>query len=125
MPRPEEFPIKFQFAITKEMDSAINDWRRKQDDLPNRSAAIRRLVDRGLGGRSIPVIVATGDAPKSANRKASDMAGEQIDKLGDSSATAEERQTRKRRLLKGPPEFRDLRVDHPKPKGTTRKGPRK
>jgi transcriptional regulator with XRE-family HTH domain len=62
---------------------------------------------------------------KPPKRKASEMAGEQIDKLGDSSATSEERQTRKRRLLKGPPEFRDLRVDHPKPKGTTRKGPRK
>jgi hypothetical protein len=46
------------------------------------------------------------------------MAGQQIDKLGDSSATDEQRQTRKRRLLKGPTEFRDMRVDLPKPKGT-------
>jgi hypothetical protein len=105
---------------------AIDRWASREADQPSRPEAIRRLIELGLTApRSIPVIVATGDAPKSAKRKASDMAGEQIDKLGDSSATSEERQTRKRRLLKGPPEFRDLRVDHPKPKGTTRKGVRK
>jgi len=37
------------------------------------------------------------------------MASQQIDKLGDLSATVEERQSRKRRLLKGPKEFRDIR----------------
>jgi hypothetical protein len=34
------------------------------------------------------------------------MAGQQIDKLADSIETPEERQQRKRRLLKGPTEFR-------------------
>src|ERR1700730_2144552 len=47
---------------------------------------------------------------KGTSSKASDMAGVQIDKLGDPSATVEERKTRKRRLLKGPTEFRDMRV---------------
>jgi hypothetical protein len=41
--------------------------------------------------------------------KASDLASEQIDKLSDPSATKEERQQRKQRLLKGPKEFRGLR----------------
>jgi hypothetical protein len=41
--------------------------------------------------------------------KASDMAAQEIDRLGDPSATDEERQHRKRRLLKGPKEFRDIR----------------
>ena len=45
MPRPEEFPVKFQLAIDAEMEAAINDWRRQQDDLPNRSEAIRRLIE--------------------------------------------------------------------------------
>ena len=48
--------------------------------------------------------------------KALDLADQQIDKLSDQSVTAEERQTRKRRLLKGPREFRDIRADSPKPK---------
>ena len=41
--------------------------------------------------------------------KASEMAGEEIDRLGDPLATDEERQLRKRRLIKGPQEFRDIR----------------
>ena len=53
--------------------------------------------------------------PKAAS-KASDMAGKQIDKLGDASATNEERQSRKRRLLKGPKEFRDIRALAEQPK---------
>jgi hypothetical protein len=48
MPRTEEFPIKFQLGIAEEMDVAINEWRRRQEDLPNRSEAIRRLVELGL-----------------------------------------------------------------------------
>src|SRR5215470_4614077 len=41
--------------------------------------------------------------------KARAMAGREIDRLSDPSATEEERQRRKRRLLKGPKEFRDVR----------------
>jgi len=41
--------------------------------------------------------------------KASEMAGEEIDRLGDPLATDEERQLRKQRLIKGPPEFRHIR----------------
>jgi len=48
MARPEQFPIKFQFAISEEMEAAISEWRRRQADLPNRSEAIRRLVEAAL-----------------------------------------------------------------------------
>jgi hypothetical protein len=48
--------------------------------------------------------------------KARDLADQQIDKLSDQSASAEERQARKQRLVKGPREFRDIRDDLPKPK---------
>jgi hypothetical protein len=43
-------------------------------------------------------------SPKAA-AKARDLADQEIDKLSDQSATAEERQERKRRLLKRPGEF--------------------
>ena len=46
--------------------------------------------------------------------KASEMAGEETDRLGDPSATDEERQLRKQRLIKGPQEFRDIRSDRAK-----------
>jgi hypothetical protein len=41
--------------------------------------------------------------------KAAEMAGRKIDQLGDRSATDEERASRKRRLIRGPKEFRDMR----------------
>jgi hypothetical protein len=42
------------------------------------------------------------------------MASQEIDRLGDPSATDEERQLRKRRLIRGPNEFRDIRRNRPK-----------
>ena len=45
--------------------------------------------------------------------KAAKMAGDVIDQQADLSATSEERDSRKRRLLKGPKEFREMRRDHP------------
>lgn len=48
--------------------------------------------------------------------KAADLAGEVVDQHADHSATSEERASRKRKLLKGPKEFRDLRRDQPKTK---------
>ena len=44
------------------------------------------------------------------SRQAADMAGKEIDRLEDLTATSEQRETRKRRLIKGPKEFRDLRL---------------
>jgi hypothetical protein len=41
--------------------------------------------------------------------KASEMAAQEIERLIDPSASEEERQRRKRRLIKGPKEFRDVR----------------
>ena len=55
--------------------------------------------------------------------KASEMAGEEIDRLGDPLATDEERQLRKRRLIKGPQEFRDIRINRAKEPGIPRMTP--
>jgi hypothetical protein len=46
--------------------------------------------------------------------KASEMAAEEIDRLGDPLATDEERQLRKGRLISGPQEFRDIRSNRAK-----------
>jgi hypothetical protein len=58
-------------------------------------------IDRGIELR-----------PKEATN-ASEMAAEEIDRLGDPLAT-EERQIRKRRLIEGPQEFRDIRSNRAK-----------
>src|SRR5262247_1534931 len=69
-------------------------------------------------------IIATLHAPRAqrANArpkraaKAREMAGQTLDRLIDRSASEEERHTRKRRLLKGPKEFRDIRDKRVEPK---------
>jgi hypothetical protein len=64
--------------------------------------------------KSILVTLHAPSAPQTGVRtkkaaKASEMAAQEIDRLIDPSAPDEERQRRKRRLLKGPKEFRDVR----------------
>ena len=87
---------------------AIDRWRRQQPDTPGRTEAVRLLVEWALA--EMP---STSRRNPKAASKARDLASEEIDKLIDPSATEEERQQRKRRLLKGPKEFRDIRGDTP------------
>jgi len=49
--------------------------------------------------------------------KSAGMAGRTIDALADQSATAEDQAKRKRRLLKGPQEFREMREGSSKSRG--------
>jgi Arc/MetJ-type ribon-helix-helix transcriptional regulator len=93
-----------------ELTAAIDKWAAR-NDAPSRSDAIRRLVELGLA-KSQPM---KKRSPKAAS-KALELAARQVDKLADSSIPPEERQRRKRRLLKGPGEFRELRADLPKKK---------
>ena len=53
---------------------------------------------------------------KGTEAKARQLAGQTIDRLTDATAPPEEQAKRKRRLTKGPPEFREMRVDLPKAK---------
>jgi len=86
----------------------LDRWAASQQDDPSRSEAIRRLVELGLA-----IGQWAGAGTKTA-AKAAEMASEEIDRLADPSATDEERQLRKRRLIKGPKEFLDLRRNRPK-----------
>jgi hypothetical protein len=89
----------------------VDRWAAAQQDHPSRPEAIRRLVELALG-----IAQRAGARTKKA-AKAAEMASEEIDRLGDFSATNEERQLRKRRLIKGPKEFLDLRRNRPKANG--------
>jgi Arc/MetJ-type ribon-helix-helix transcriptional regulator len=93
---------------------SVDSWAAKNAD-GSRSEAIRRLVELGLAG-STPT---KHRSPEEA-AKASDMAGRQIDQLANPAMPEEERRARKRRLIKGPREFRDMRGDQPKPKARSR-----
>ena len=92
--------MRLQPAKLAELDR----WVGRQDDQLSCPEAIRRLVDQALAGSQPPKARSV-----KARSKALDLAGKEIDKLSNQSASAEERQQRKRRLLKGPREFREMR----------------
>src|SRR5712675_3607388 len=88
-------------------------WAAKQKDDPPRSEAIRRLVELGL-----TVKTPARPVSKPGRRlRAQELATKAIEKIIDPAAPPEERAQRRRRLTKGPSEFRDARVDQPKTKG--------
>jgi hypothetical protein len=78
--------------------------------------AIRRLVELGLTVKAPAKLV--GKPRRSV--RAAELAAKQIDKMIDPSTSADERALRRRRLTKGPVEFREDRVDLPKVKGSAK-----
>ena len=83
----------------------IQAWSGK-NDAASRSEAIRRLVELGLTVKKS--VGPTG--PRRVGR-ARDMAAEVLNNLTVGAADTDEQAERRRHLLKGPPEFRDVRVD--------------
>jgi Arc/MetJ-type ribon-helix-helix transcriptional regulator len=107
----EEKTERFEVRLGKAILTALDEWRRRQRNFPSREVAIRLLVERSLADSTTTTARQPG---KGGRRKAAEMASREIDRLGDQSATDEERTRRKRRLIKGPREFRDVRADRPK-----------
>ena len=87
--------------LSSELRESVDAWAAKQRDKPARPEAILRLVELGLERTH------RSDTLTNRAEKASEMAAQEIDR--DPSATDEERQLRKRRLIKGPKELRDIR----------------
>ena len=92
----------------------VDRWAHSQKDNPSRPEAIRRLVEIALAKSSTKRHIEP-DKPERATirakkaEKALELAAEQVDRLSDPLATDDERQLRKRKLIKGPKEFRDIR----------------
>jgi hypothetical protein len=97
--------------LSDEFLEKVDGWAAKQADEPARSEAIRRLVELGLTVKTRP----KQSAPARAER-AKALAAKVIDSLSADGDDVEETASRKRRLLKGPEEFRDVRVDRAKRK---------
>lgn len=89
----------------------IDGWAAGQEDEPVRSEAIRRLVELGL-----TVKTRSKSPSRAPAQRASEMAGKQLDQLADKSASVDDQASRKGNLLKGPEEFRGVRIDRPKKK---------
>jgi hypothetical protein len=97
--------------LPPELGTAVDKWAGSQHDAPTRSEAIRRLVELGL-------TVKTKSAPSERQRAAfADLASKAIDSLTAEMPDNDEKASRKRRLLKGPAEFQQVRLDRPKPRG--------
>src|SRR4051812_32734718 len=81
--------------------ASVDAWIKHQPKpKPSRPAAIRRLVEIALAVKH-----KRKQAPAGAVR-AKELAATAIDKMSDGGATADDQASRKRRLLKGPEEFR-------------------
>jgi hypothetical protein len=90
---------------------ALDGWI-KRHAVESRPEAIRRLVELGLKVKAPAKPVST----PGRRSRAQDLATKAIEKIIDPSALPEERAQRRHRLTKGPPEFREDRVDLPKAK---------
>jgi Arc/MetJ-type ribon-helix-helix transcriptional regulator len=88
--------------------SAIDRWGARNSF--SRSEAIRKLLEQ------VPTL---SQENRSTNehkaRKAAEMAARTVESVESQSVPAEEQARRKRALIRGPKEFRDIREDLPKP----------
>jgi hypothetical protein len=94
--------------LSAELRQTVDAWATNQPDEPTRSEAIRRLVELGL-----TVKTKGRQASEGQKLRAREMAGKAIDKMTDTTAAPDDQAARKKRLLKGPEEFREVRVDRP------------
>ena len=102
---------QFQMRVSDEFLKSVDKWRAKQDGKPSRAEAIRRLVELGL------TVKAKSKQPSAALAgRAKELATKAAEKMIDPSVPAEERAQRRRRLTRGPSEFREDRADLPKAK---------
>jgi hypothetical protein len=99
------------FRADPKIRASIVRWAKNQPDTPSLSEAIRRLVEIGLSRPAMPPVLS-----RKFSVLAKELAAKAIDGLVDPAAPAEDKASRKRRLLKGPEEFRDVRVDRAKGK---------
>jgi hypothetical protein len=100
------------FRAAPVLRASIVKWAESQPDMPTLSEATRRLVELGL------TVKTKGQQSNEGQRvRAREMAGKAIDKMTDATTSPEEQIARKKRLLKGPEEFREVRIDRPKTKG--------
>ena len=91
--------------LASKLTAAIDKWG-EANGVTSRSEAIRRLLELGLAAAQ-PLHRRNLEAAS----KALELATQELDKLIDPSTSDEERKMRKRRLLRGPKEFRDMRGD--------------
>jgi hypothetical protein len=107
-PAPKPGETEITIRVSRNLLGRIDRWIGSQDEAVSRPAAILRLAETGLQSAAIS---SKGEGAGRGAKRAAGMASDMIDHLGDQSATAEDREQRKRRLVKGPSEFREMREE--------------
>ena len=103
--------------MTEELQGEIKAWAKKQEDKPPLAAAIRCLVELGLTIKTERTAKSEGTKRHQGTKhRARELAGDAVDEMTDTTASAQDQASRKRRLIKGPEEFREARVDLEKAK---------
>ena len=102
------------FPASPKIRAAIIKWAERQPDAPSLSEALRRLVELGLAVQRRP----KRETAQHAER-AKALASKAIDQLTEETPDHDKKSNRKRRLIRGPEEFREVRVDRPKTTGHT------
>jgi hypothetical protein len=110
VPQPGVYPM-MGFRAAPVLRASIVRWAEDQPDMPTLSEATRRLVELGL-----TIKMNTKQRPAGRADRSKELASKTIEKMIDPSVSPEDRTQRRRRLTKGPLEFREARVDLPKAK---------
>jgi hypothetical protein len=109
--RPEAIRQLVEAALTpclkSEQAAAIDAWIQECAPTLTRPEAISRLVEIGLS-----IGKAQAQTPARISAKAKRLAGQALNDLADPGASTAEQADRKQDLIKGPEEFRSVRVDH-------------
>ena len=110
--RPATNPTSIHLTLAPRPLAEVDRWIENKEPGLTRPAAIRRLVELGL---TVKTPMRPGSKP-GRRLRAQELATNAIEKIIDPAAPPEERAQRRRRLTKGPPEFREARLDQPKAK---------
>jgi len=105
-PAPKAGGAAITIRPSRDLLERIDLWIGSQREPVNRSDAIRLLAELALDHAGIS---SRAGRPTGGAEQAAGMASVMIDSLADRSATHEDREHRKKRLVKGPSEFRKMR----------------
>jgi hypothetical protein len=99
------------FKKQKAAEEAKEGTRVYESDRAAKLANMEKLRAQRLAREDSSGDISVTPKPKRKPRKGAEIAARTIDLIGDKTATPQERAKRKRRLLKGPKEFRGMRSD--------------
>jgi hypothetical protein len=108
-PAPASRDAAIIVRLSRDLLGRLDRWIASQERAVGRSEAVSRLAEMWLDHVGVPS--KAGKSSRGAE-DAAGMASDMIDSLGDRSATRDDREQRKRRLVKGPSEFREMRKKH-------------